>query len=49
LNKIIKDEVRWREHEMIFVTILVVAEIIISLIKIYNPSYEPSGIDFAAV
>lgn len=40
-------KVRWREHEIIFVTILVAAQIIISLLKIYNPSYEQSGIDFA--
>ncbi len=41
-------KVRCREHEIIFVTILVVAQIIISLLKIYNPSYEQSGIDFAS-
>lgn len=40
-------KVRWREHEIIFVTILVAAQIIISLLKMYNPSYEQSGIDFA--
>jgi histidine kinase/GHKL domain-containing protein len=40
-------KVRWREHEMIFVTILVVAQIILSLLR-YNPSYVQSGTDFAA-
>lgn len=40
-------KVRWREHEIMFVTILVVAQIILSLLKIYNPSYEKSEIDFA--
>jgi hypothetical protein len=39
--------VRWREHEIIFITILAAAEIISSLLKMYNPSYEQSGIDFA--
>jgi len=41
-------KVRWREHEMIFVTILVAAQIIMSLLKMYNPSYNQSGIDFAS-
>lgn len=41
-------KVRWREHEMIFVTILVAAQIIMSLLKMYNPSYSQSGIDFAS-
>lgn len=41
-------KVRWREHEMIFVTILFAAQIIISLLKMYNPSYDQSGIDFAS-
>ncbi|MEO7536327.1 MAG: histidine kinase [Ferruginibacter sp.] len=41
-------KVRWREHEIMFVTILVVAQIIMSFLKMYNPSYERPGIDFAA-
>jgi two-component system, LytTR family, sensor kinase len=41
-------KVRWRGHEMIFVTILVVAQIIISVYKMYNPSYQRPGIDFAS-
>lgn len=41
-------KIRWREHEMIFVTILVVAQIIFALLKMYDPSYRQPGIDFAA-
>ncbi len=41
-------KVRWREHEMIFVTILVVAQIIILLLKLYNHTNEQLEIDFAA-
>lgn len=33
---------------MIFVTILAVAQIITSVLKMYNPSYEQPGIDFAS-
>jgi two-component system, LytTR family, sensor kinase len=39
---------RWREHEMIFVAILVAVQIILSLLKMYNPSYQQSAIDFVA-
>jgi two-component system LytT family sensor kinase len=42
-------KVRWREHEMIFVTILVVAQIILSLLRLSSPSFEQSGSDFAAI
>lgn len=41
-------KVRWREHEMIFVTILVVTQIIMALLKMYDPSYRQPGIDFAS-
>lgn len=41
-------KVRWREHEIIFVTILVVAHIILSLSKVYIPSYEQSETEFAS-
>jgi two-component system, LytTR family, sensor kinase len=41
-------KVRWREHEMMFIAILVAVQIIISLLKMYNPSYQQSAIDFAA-
>lgn len=41
-------KVRWREHEMLFVTILVLGQIIILLLKMYNPTYGQPGIDFAA-
>ena len=40
-------KVRWREHEMIFVTILFVARIIIFLLKIYNHPIDQLEIDFA--
>lgn len=33
---------------MIFITILFTAQIIISLLKMYNPSYDQSGINFAS-
>jgi two-component system, LytTR family, sensor kinase len=33
-------KVRWREHEMIFVTILAVTQIILSLSRLSHPSYE---------
>jgi len=42
-------KVRWRENETIFVTILVVAQIIILLLKMYNPSYVQLETDFAAI
>lgn len=41
-------KIRWREHEMIFVTILTVALIILTLLRIYNPSYVQPGADFNA-
>jgi two-component system, LytTR family, sensor kinase len=41
-------KVRWREHEMIFVTILAVSQIILSLSRLYNPSYEHPGADYNA-
>ncbi len=40
-------KVRWREHEMIFVTILFVAQIIMALLKMYNHPIEQLEIDFA--
>jgi hypothetical protein len=30
-------KIRWREHEMIFVTILVVIQIILSVFQFYHP------------
>jgi two-component system, LytTR family, sensor kinase len=42
-------KIRWREHEMIFVTVLAVGQIILSLLRLYNPSYEQPGTDFAAI
>lgn len=41
--------VRWREHEMIFVTILVVTQILIALVNLDNSSFEHSQADFAEV
>jgi two-component system, LytTR family, sensor kinase len=41
-------KIRWREHEMIFVTILIVTQIIFSLLKIDNLTYKQSETDFAA-
>ncbi len=41
-------EVKWRQHEVTFVTILVATQIIVSLLKTYNPSYEQSGIELAS-
>ncbi len=40
-------KVRWREHEMIFVTILFVAQIIMFLLKMYNHPIDQLEIDFA--
>jgi two-component system, LytTR family, sensor kinase len=33
-------KIRWREHEMIFVTVLALGQIIVSLFRLYNASYE---------
>jgi two-component system, LytTR family, sensor kinase len=41
-------KIRWREHEMIFVTILAVALIILSLLRLYNPSFEQPATDIEA-
>jgi sensor histidine kinase YesM len=41
-------KVRWREHEMIFVTILVVAQIIVYSSEIYTPSNARLGFEPAA-
>jgi two-component system, LytTR family, sensor kinase len=41
-------KVKWRQHEMIFVTILVVVHITFSLVKMYDPSLEQSGMDAAS-
>jgi two-component system, LytTR family, sensor kinase len=41
-------KIRWREHEMIFVTILMVSKIILTLWRLYNPSSEHPNPDFAA-
>jgi two-component system, LytTR family, sensor kinase len=40
-------KLRWREHEMIFITILVVAQIIVSFLRMYTPPYQQPTIDFA--
>ncbi|MEI9908329.1 MAG: hypothetical protein WDO71_00855 [Bacteroidota bacterium] len=40
-------KVRWREHEMICVAVLVAAQIIITLLKIYGPSYREAITDIA--
>lgn len=41
-------KVRWREHEMIFVTILVVAQIILYSLNMYTPSNATLGVEPAA-
>jgi hypothetical protein len=41
-------KIRWREHEMIFVTVLVAAQTIFSLYQLYSPSHEQWGTRFAA-
>jgi hypothetical protein len=41
-------KIRWREHEIIFVTILVVMQIIISLLSMYDSSYEQPGTNVAS-
>jgi two-component system, LytTR family, sensor kinase len=42
-------KVRWREHEIIFVTILIVAQIIFSIFKIDSVSYKQVSTDFAGM
>lgn len=41
-------KVRWREHEMLFVTILAAAQIIIFLLEMHHPSHEQSGFNIEA-
>src|SRR5688500_3601291 len=41
-------KVRWKEHEMIFVTILTVVQIIFSLLKFYDPAFRQPGFGPAA-
>jgi two-component system LytT family sensor kinase len=41
-------KVRWREHEIIFATILVVTNIIMTLLKLYDPPYGQQAVDFAS-
>jgi two-component system, LytTR family, sensor kinase len=47
LLKLLLMKVRWREHEMIFVTVLVVSQMIFTIWELYNPSEYPHP-NFAA-